>query len=161
MGIRDASVRLLKGKELSDLPFIENAFLHITSGKISAFGKMDELSAYLEGNQSSINETIDASGRLVLPCYCDSHTHLVFADTRENEFIYKIQGLTYEAIAAKGGGILNSAKKLRDMPEELLLEKAMKRIEEIISYGTGAVEIKSGYGLSYEAELKMLRVIKN
>lgn len=159
-GIRDPSVRLLKGKELSELPFIENAFLHIISGKISTFGKMDDLAAYHESNQSSINETIDASGRLVLPCYCDSHTHLVFADTRENEFIYKIQGLTYEAIAAKGGGILNSAKKLRDMPEELLLEKAMKRIEEIISYGTGAVEIKSGYGLSYEGELKMLRVIK-
>lgn len=159
-GIRDASVRILKGEQLQELPGIENAYLLVESGKIAAYGKMEELPAMLSAKNHEAGETIDASGRLVLPCYCDSHTHLVFADTRENEFIYKIQGLTYEAIAAKGGGILNSARKLRDMPGELLLEKALQRIEEITRYGTGAVEIKSGYGLSYEGELKMLRVIK-
>lgn len=159
-GIRDASVRILKGEQLQELPGIENAYLFVESGKIAAYGKMEELPAMLSAKNHEAGETIDASGRLVLPCYCDSHTHLVFADTRENEFIYKIQGLTYEAIAAKGGGILNSARKLRDMPGELLLEKALQRIEEITRYGTGAVEIKSGYGLSYEGELKMLRVIK-
>jgi imidazolonepropionase len=105
-------------------------------------------------------ETIDATGRVVLPAFCDSHTHLVFADTRENEFVDKINGLTYEQIASKGGGILNSAQKLNDTPEEVLLEKTLQRIEEIKRFGTAAVEIKSGYGLSYDGELKMLRVIK-
>ncbi|MBK9730007.1 MAG: imidazolonepropionase [Chitinophagaceae bacterium] len=159
-GIRDVTVKQLRGNELKTLPSLDNAFLFIEEGKIAAFGLMEHLTQQPNGYDSSRTEEIDASGRLVLPCFCDSHTHLVFADTRENEFIYKIQGLSYEAIAAKGGGILNSAFKLRDTPEEILLEKALQRIEEIKNSGTGAVEIKSGYGLSYDGELKMLRVIK-
>src|SRR5439155_22836992 len=103
---------------------------------------------------------IDASGQLVLPCWCDSHTHLVFAASREEEFVDKIKGMSYAEIAAKGGGILNSAKKLNETSEDELFNLAWQRLEEVSSFGTGAIEIKSGYGLSVEGELKMLRVIK-
>jgi len=157
VGIRDAGVDRVRGNELINLPFISNAFLLISNGTIAAFGKMDEI--HLSPLNESLNETIDAHNRVVMPCYCDSHTHLVFADTREQEFIYKIQGLSYAEIASKGGGILNSAKKLNAASEKFLIETTLQRIEQIIQHGTGAVEIKSGYGLSYESELKMLRVI--
>jgi imidazolonepropionase len=103
---------------------------------------------------------IDASGKFVLPAWCDSHTHLVYPQSREIEYIDKIKGLSYEEIAARGGGILNSAKKMQEAPEEKLYEDAMKRLDEITRWGTGAVEIKSGYGLTTESELKMLRVIR-
>src|SRR4030095_9570393 len=156
-GIRDAAVKHVKGTDLKNLPSLGDAFLFIQDGRISSFGQMNEISS-----QEFLHtqfETIDAIGRIVMPCYCDSHTHLVFADTRENEFVDKINGLTYEQIAARGGGILNSAARLSEAPEELLLENAFMRIENISKQGTGAVEIKSGYGLSYEGEMKMLRVI--
>ncbi|MBA3647843.1 MAG: imidazolonepropionase [Chitinophagales bacterium] len=156
IGIRPAETTILKGAALKELPSIDNAWLQVVKGRIASFGTMQTL----ESVTSSREDTIDCSGRIVMPCYCDSHTHLVFADTRENEFIDKLKGATYEEIASKGGGILNSAKKLNETSEEVLLEKALERIEEIKNYGTGAVEIKSGYGLSYDGELKMLRVIK-
>ena len=145
---------LLKGKALSILPSIENAFLLIEADKIKAYGSMEDCPA-MEGV-----ETIDATGKMLLPSWVDSHTHLVFAASRESEFVDRIKGLSYQEIAQKGGGILNSAKRLRDTPEEVLFEQAYKRLEEVISYGTGAIEIKSGYGLSLEGELKMLRVIQ-
>lgn len=147
----------LRGAQLDQLETIENAFLAIEDGRISMFGEMSELAGVIDWNNL---EVIDAEGKYVLPAYCDSHTHIVFAKTREEEFVDRIKGLTYEEIGKKGGGILNSARKLADMPEEELIKDAMKRLDLIKSFGTCAVEIKSGYGLSVDAELKMLRVIK-
>jgi imidazolonepropionase len=142
------------GGDMKILPFIENAYLYVENGKISAFGEMDNLS------NIQADKIIDARGKSVMPCWVDSHTHLVFAASREQEFVDRINGLSYEEIALRGGGILNSAKRLRNVSEEELFESAFKRLDEIIRMGTGAVEIKSGYGLSVESELKMLRVIK-
>lgn len=156
-GILEENNQPLRGEEMSQLKTIENAFLAIENGRISMFGKMEDLAGVVDWNNL---EVIDAEGKFVLPAFCDSHTHIVFAKTREEEFVDRIKGLTYEEIGKKGGGILNSARKLADMPEEELVEDALKRLELIKSFGTGAVEIKSGYGLSVEAELKMLRVIK-
>jgi imidazolonepropionase len=148
--------QLLRGKELSALPCIENAWLQIEDGIIARYGGMEELKSihYL------LSSGIDAGGATVLPAWSDSHTHLVFAASREEEFVDKIKGLSYAEIAAKGGGILNSAKKLIDTSEDELFNQAWKRLAEISKLGTGAVEIKSGYGLSVQGELKMLRVIK-
>lgn len=153
--VRDQSVASVSGVDMKIIPSLENAFLLIENGKIASFGKMQELQI-----PNTVLHTMDCSDRIVLPAFCDSHTHLVFATTREEEFVDKIKGLTYEEIAAKGGGILHSAKKLNEMPEEKLMESAVQRLEEIRRQGTGAVEIKSGYGLSVEGELKMLRVIQ-
>ncbi|NCU02739.1 MAG: imidazolonepropionase [Chitinophagaceae bacterium] len=147
---------LLRGKALASLPVIEDAYLLINDGLIAAFGEMKELGAWSD----AIEQRIDAGGQFVLPAWCDSHTHLVFAASREEEFVDKLKGMSYEAIAAKGGGILNSANKLAQLSEFELLRMAWSRLQELITLGTGAVEIKSGYGLSVEAELKMLRVIK-
>ncbi|MEO8710570.1 MAG: imidazolonepropionase [Parafilimonas sp.] len=147
--------RLLRGTELSHLPCIENAYLIIEDGRISAYGEMKQLSTI-----NSQLSTIDANSAYVLPCWCDSHTHLVFAASREEEFVDKIKGLNYADIAAKGGGILNSANKLNAMSEDDLFKLALQRLNEVIQLGTGAIEIKSGYGLSVEGELKMLRVIQ-
>ncbi len=147
---------VLRGIELADLPCLENAFLVIEDQVMAAFGEMKDMAA----QQLHADQTIDADGRLVLPAWCDSHTHLVFAASREDEFVDKIKGLSYAAIAAKGGGILNSARKLNDTTEDSLFEQAWLRLQEMIRMGTGAVEIKSGYGLTVEGELKMLRVIK-
>ena len=144
------------GKEMSKLQTIKNAFLLIQKGKIADFGKMDDL---FISNESKL-KTIDAEGKMVFPSFCDSHTHLVYAGSREIEYIDKIKGLSYEEIAKRGGGILNSAKRLAETSEDELYNSAMGRLKEIASYGTGAVEIKSGYGLSTESEIKMLRVIK-
>lgn len=155
VGVRDESL-LLRGKELAQLPVIEDAYLLINDGVIAAFGEMKQLGDWAD----NIEHTFDAKGQFVLPAWCDSHTHLVFAASREEEFVDKINGISYEAIAAKGGGILNSAAKLAAMSELELLRLAWSRLEELISLGTGAIEIKSGYGLSVEAELKMLRVIQ-
>ena len=154
-GVREKT-NLLRGNELAHLPCIENAFLVIKDGLIAEYGSMNEIK-----NRADDNETnIDATDQFILPCWCDSHTHLVFAASREEEFVDKIKGLSYTEIAAKGGGILNSAKKLAEKTELELLRLAWSRLQELIQLGTGAIEIKSGYGLSVEAELKMLRVIK-
>lgn len=146
--------RLLRGKELAELPCIENAYLIIEDGIIAEYGPMSML------KQEDSENTIDASGQMILPAWCDSHTHLVFAASREEEFADKIKGLSYAEIAAKGGGILNSARKLNETSESELLRMAVTRLNEVMQSGTGAIEIKSGYGLSVEGELKMLRVIK-
>ena len=153
VGVRDENVRLVSGAEMKILPTIENAFVLIENGFIKAFGRN-------EYAPERAVEVIDAAGKFVLPAWCDSHTHLVYAGSREGEFVDKINGLTYEEIAARGGGILNSAKRLAETSEEELFDSAWQRLETIQGFGTGAVEIKSGYGLSYEAELKMLRVIR-
>jgi imidazolonepropionase len=152
--VRSESVRFLRGKEMGFLPTIKNAFLVIRGGLIDRFGEMKDLPEFYP------NRVIDATGRLVLPAWCDSHTHLVYAGNREDEFVDRIKGLSYEQIAQKGGGILNSAKKLQCASEEELFAQAAERIKEIMQLGTGAVEIKSGYGLTVDAEIKMLRVIK-
>lgn len=145
---------VLRGKELSVLPCIENAYLHIEDDEIAGYGSMEDFPARKGA------EITNANRGTVLPAWCDSHTHLVFAGTRENEFLDKIKGLTYAEIAAKGGGILHSAKAVQDMSEDELFRLSWERLQDIAKFGTGAVEIKSGYGLSTEAELKMLRVIK-
>lgn len=147
---------LLRGKALAELTIIENAFLFIKDGRIDCYGKMIDL---VEDN-FSFDEKINAKSATVLPTYCDSHTHLVFAASRENEFVDKLKGLTYAEIASKGGGILNSANKLNLTSENELYELASERLRKLICLGTGSIEIKSGYGLSVEGELKMLRVIK-
>lgn len=147
--------KLLRGNALSDLPILENAFLKINNNRIEDYGLMTSLT-----ENDCKDEIYDAKHASVLPSWCDSHTHLVFAATRETEFIDKIKGLSYAEIAAKGGGILNSAKKLNETSEEILLEQAQTRLNELVQLGTGAIEIKSGYGLCTEGELKMLRVIQ-
>jgi imidazolonepropionase len=143
----------IRGNELAILPSIQNAYLVVEDGVIAEFGKMADLRFIKEKNEVAANT-------IVLPCWCDSHTHLVFAGSREEEFIDKIKGLSYAEIAARGGGILNSAKKLNETSEDQLFNAAWERLQEVSKLGTGAIEIKSGYGLSVDAELKMLRVIK-
>ncbi len=155
-GTRDSSP-LLKGKELAGLPSIENAFLLIEDGVIAAYGYMHDLEVVVPQLPPVV---IDAGGGMVLPAWCDSHTHLVFARSREEEFVYKLRGMSYADIAAKGGGILNSARVLNDTSEDELFTLAWARLQELAALGTGAIEIKSGYGLTVEGELKMLRVIK-
>lgn len=149
--------RKVTGKEMAKLPTIKNAWLLMEQGFIKGFGTMDTLP---EGTQSRCDTVLEAEGKMVFPCWCDSHTHIVFAGSREGEFVDRIHGLTYQEIAQRGGGILNSAKRLQNTGEEELLEGALSRLDEMMRGGTGAVEIKSGYGLSVDAELKMLRVIK-
>src|SRR5579862_2810067 len=146
---------LLRKKDLADLPCIENAYLVIEGSEIAEFGEM----AGLKYNRTS-KDTLDASGRLVFPTWCDSHSHLVFAESREEEFVDKIKGLSYVEINERGGGILNSAHKVSEISEDELFIRSWQRLEEVKKLGTGAIEIKSGYGLSLEGELKMLRVIK-
>lgn len=156
VGISRSGILLKKGAEMNQLSTIQNAFVIIENGLFESFGKMNDLTS-TENDNSTV---IDAKNKIVFPSWCDSHTHLVFAAPRDEEFVDRIKGLTYEEIALKGGGILNSAEKLQKTSEDDLYESAMVRIREIIKLGTGAVEIKSGYGLTVEAELKMLRVIK-
>lgn len=152
--IRDKSIDKVSGAAMKTLPTIKNAFLLIEDALILDFGSMDNL------NHKSIKQTIDCTDKMILPTWCDSHSHIVYAGNREGEFVDRIKGLSYEEIANKGGGILNSAKKLQKTTEGELFEQASKRIEEVMSLGTGALEIKSGYGLNTIPELKMLRVIK-
>jgi imidazolonepropionase len=152
--VRTESISFVSGKEIKILPTIKNAFLVVENGLIADFGSMDDCPT------THFKEVIDATGKMILPSWCDSHTHIVYAGNREGEFVDRINGLSYEEIANNGGGILNSAKKLQATSEEELYEQSKTRLEEIIQLGTGAVEIKSGYGLTEEAEIKMLRVIK-
>ena len=161
VGVEGSPVLRKQGKEMAQLETIKDAFLVIEDGKIAAFGKMEEL----KNSQRSIlnspfDREVDATGRMVIPSFCDSHTHLVYANSRELEFVDKIRGLSYEEIAKRGGGILNSAKATAAASEEELYDMAQQRLEEVIRLGTGAIEIKSGYGLSTESELKLLRVIR-
>ena len=142
------------GADMARIDHIENAYLIVKDDKIAAFGPMSEL------KEQTFDKEVDATDRMVLPSFCDSHTHLVYAGSREVEYIDKIRGLSYDEIAKRGGGILNSAKRVQEASEEQLYEDAMARLEQIIGFGTGAVEIKSGYGMTPEAELKMLRVIR-
>jgi imidazolonepropionase len=151
VNVRD-SITPLRGTSLSELPVLLDAWLMVEDGLISDFGQMSTIPANISA--------LDLTGRLMLPCWCDSHTHLVFAASREGEFVDKIQGMSYSEIAARGGGILNSAKKLQEITEDELFNLAWKRLTQVRKMGTGAIEIKSGYGLSTESELKMLRVIK-
>lgn len=148
------AIEQLAGKAMGDWQILENAYLLVENGKIKDFGSMENIPTF------QVEETIDASGRFILPAWCDSHTHLVFAQSRETEFVDKIKGATYAEIAAKGGGIINSALKLRAMDENELFDKALARFHTTIKQGTGAIEIKSGYGLNLDSELKMLRIIR-
>jgi len=148
--------KLLKGADLAQLPTLNQAWLSIEQGRILDYGFMSELNQL----QGSFEQTIDAAGATVLPSWCDSHTHLVYAASRESEFVDKLKGMSYADIAANGGGILNSARKLQACSEEELFQLALTRLQEWMQLGTGAMEIKSGYGLTVDAELKMLRVIK-
>jgi imidazolonepropionase len=152
--IRDKSILKVSGAEMKTLPSIKNAFLMIDNDRIAEYGSMDNLDHY------DADRVIDARGQIILPAWCDSHTHIVYAGNREEEFVDRINGLSYEEIASKGGGILNSAKKLQESSEQELFEQASKRLEEIMKLGTGAVEIKSGYGMTPESEIKMLKVIR-
>lgn len=156
VGIHPKEKEVLRGSEMANLPVLENAWLLLEDGLIKDFGSMSELGAM--GKEQGV--TLNAEGKFVFPSWCDSHTHLVFAASREEEFVMKIEGKTYEEIAAKGGGILNSASKLAEAAEDMLFESASVRLRDMIKQGTGAIEIKSGYGLTVESELKMLRVIK-
>lgn len=152
--VREKSISFLSGKEMNVLPTIKNAFLVVKDGLIADFGEMKDCP------NTTFSEVIDATGKMIFPSWCDSHTHIVYAGNREGEFVDRINGLSYEEIANNGGGILNSAKKLQATSEEELYQQSKARLEEVIQLGTGAIEIKSGYGLTKEAELKMLRVIK-
>jgi imidazolonepropionase len=152
-GVREAGLRMVKGAEMKTLPAIDDAYLLIDNGLIKSFGASADA-------PERAGEIIDAADKFVFPCWCDSHTHIVYAGSREQEFVDKIHGLSYEEIAKRGGGILNSALRLAGATEQELFDAAYLRLQEMEKSGTGAVEIKSGYGLSYEGELKMLRVIK-
>ena len=152
-GIQTQPLSFKKGAAMSVVDTLENAYLLTDKGKIVDFGHMN-------GAPDRADEIIDATDRLVMPCWCDSHTHIVYAAPREGEYVDRLRGASYEEIAEKGGGILNSARKLQETSEEDLFLSAGSRLNEVISYGTGAIEIKSGYGLTTESELKMLRVIR-
>jgi imidazolonepropionase len=153
--VRDQSIIKVAGASMKELPCIKNAFLRIDNERIDDFGPMSELKDF------NADQVIDARGHSILPAWCDSHTHIVYAGHRETEFVDRINGLSYEEIASRGGGILNSAKKLQISSDQELFEQSSQRLEEVMKLGTGAVEIKSGYGLTVESEIKMLRVIKS
>ncbi|PKP22993.1 MAG: imidazolonepropionase [Bacteroidetes bacterium HGW-Bacteroidetes-21] len=158
--VEDKPHAWVAGSQMSKVKTIKDAFLYVEGGRIIDFGPMKKLGEKGDRYQIMCKSIIDASGRMVFPCFCDSHTHLVYAGSREKEFVDKIKGLTYEEIAQRGGGILNSAKLMNLTSEDDLYEQSAERLKEIIRMGTGAVEIKSGYGLDTDNELKMLRVIK-
>lgn len=152
--VRDRNTSFLSAKEMDTLPSINNAYLLIENGKISEFGKMSEIS------KIENVETIDAKNKIVLPCWCDSHTHSVYTGNRSDEYLQRIKGVSYQEIANNGGGILKSSRQINSISEDELFFESKNRIEKLIKYGTGSLEIKTGYGLSYDGELKMLKVIK-
>ena len=152
--VRDRNISFLSAKEMDTLPSINNAYLLIENGKISDFGKMSEIS------KIDNVETIDAKNKIVLPCWCDSHTHSVYTGNRSDEYLQRIKGVSYQEIANNGGGILKSSRQINSISEDELFFESKNRIEKLIKYGTGSLEIKTGYGLSYDGELKMLKVIK-
>ena len=152
--VRDRNISFLSAKEMDTLPSINNAYLLIENGKISEFGKMSEIS------KIDNVETIDAKNKIVLPCWCDSHTHSVYTGNRSDEYMQRIKGVSYQEIANNGGGILKSSRQINSISEDELFFESKNRIEKLIKYGTGSLEIKTGYGLSYDGELKMLKVIK-
>ncbi|GAA4772930.1 MULTISPECIES: imidazolonepropionase [Flavobacterium] len=152
--VREENVLKVSGQEMKILPKLENAYLVIENNLIQDFGLMDKCP------NENFDKVINASGRVVLPTWCDSHTHIVYSGNRVQEFVDRINGLSYEEIANRGGGILNSAKRVNEASEDIIYDESKARLEEIMKQGTGAVEIKSGYGLTVEGELKMLRVIK-
>ena len=152
--IRDPNIKKVSGKDMKILPTIKNAFILVQDDTIVDYGKMKDCKGI------HAEETIDATGQMVLPTWCDSHTHIVYAGNRDQEFVDRINGLSYEEIANRGGGILNSAEKLQEISEDELFNQSIERVKNVMRLGTGAIEIKSGYGLTIEAELKMLRVIK-
>lgn len=159
---RENPIVTISGSDMKMIPMMNDAWLCCKNGVFHSWGSMSKFNSELKQlDPAGSAKIIDAAGGMVLPSWCDSHTHIVYAAPREQEFVDRIHGLTYEDIARKGGGILNSAARLADTPEDQLFEDATIRIQEMIGFGTGAIEIKSGYGLSFEAELKMLRVIKN
>ncbi len=160
VNVDEAPRQLVRGKKMNILFNLSDSYLFIRDGFIQSFGKMNDLADDQNISGQHINITLDATGKMLFPCFCDSHTHLVFAGSREIEYVDKIKGLTYEEIAKRGGGILNSAKLLHQTSEQQLFDQSLERIQEIISYGTGAVEIKSGYGLNTQDEIKLLRVIR-
>lgn len=149
-------VELLRGAELARLPSLPDSYLIVEDDRIASWGSMKELAFRI----ADFSHHFDAQGRMILPCWCDSHTHLVFAGSREQEFVDKIRGLSYQEIAARGGGILNTAKKVQQATEDELYREARERLQQLVRLGTGAIEIKSGYGLTVEDELKMLAVIR-
>ncbi len=151
--IRDPEIKKVSGQQMKELPSIKNAWLLIENDRILDFGAMEHFP------DIDTEEIIDATGKIILPSWCDSHTHIVYAGNREQEFADRINGLSYEEIANRGGGILNSAKTLEETTEHEIYQQSAVRLEEVMKLGTGAVEIKSGYGLTEEGELKMLRVI--
>ncbi len=157
VGAYDSPPSRLRGSEMADFPLLENAWLAIDSGKIADFGPMETFPGIVDWTGLDV---VDCEGRYVLPSWCDSHTHLVFAAPRSHEFMSRLEGKTYQQIADEGGGILNSARALQLMPEDQLFEEALVRLQHAMQAGTGAIEIKSGYGLDDEAELKMLRIIQ-
>lgn len=155
--VREADVMKVSGKDMKALPCIDNAWMAVDNGIIADYGPMEDFPGIEDWKGLEI---IDCEGKLILPCYADSHTHIVYAGNREGEFVDRINGLSYEAIFERGGGILNSAKRVHAATEDELFEQAMLRLKEVIGQGTGSIEIKSGYGLNVQSELKMLRVIK-
>ena len=155
-----APIPFRAGSEMSNLPCIDDAYLLVVGDKIYDFGKMSDFSEKMLEKLGEPIDMVDATGRMVFPTFCDSHSHIVYAGSREIEYIDKIKGLSYEEIAKRGGGILNSVDRLRAASEDELFADAWNRLEEVASFGTGAIEIKSGYGLDTENELKMLRVMK-
>lgn len=155
--VREEAIEKVSGKDMAVLPCIHNAWLAVDNGLIADFGSMDDFPGITDWKNLQV---IDATGKIVMPCYVDSHTHIIYAGNREQEFVDRINGLSYEEIFKRGGGILNSAARVANATEDELFDEAMIRLKEVIAQGTGAIEIKSGYGLSTEAELKMLRVIK-
>lgn len=152
--LRDQLSQPLRGSEMSELPTLDNAWLLVDEGKIKDYGPMDDLP------ETNSPQTVDVQGNMMMPAWVDSHTHIVYAKSREEEFVMRIKGKSYEEIASSGGGILNSAIALQNCPEKELYRSALKRLKEVRSLGTGAIEIKSGYGLTTESEIKMLRVIR-